>query len=108
MNYFLATALLLIIATSPLISQEGTKIDLNNVNVGSKRLPTIFLFGEEFTARERNKLLRGLLKSQFYRQDLKITINLQEFISKRAFSCRGAGADPLKRATAAISSIWRC
>ena len=91
MNYFLATALLLIIATSPLISQEGTKIDLNNVNVGTQRLPTIFLFGEEFTARERNELLRGLLKSQFYRQDLKITINLQEFISKRAFSFRHIG-----------------
>ena len=52
-----------------------------NVNVATKRLPTIFLFGEEYTTRDRDELLRAILKSQFYRPDL-IIINLQEFISK--------------------------
>lgn len=74
-----------------LYSQEGSKIDLRNVNVGTKRLPTIFLFGEEYTARNRDDLLRGILKSQFYRPDLNITINLEEFISKRTFSFRHKG-----------------
>ena len=37
----------------------------------TKRLPTIFLFGEEYTTRDRDELLRAILKSQFYRPDLK-------------------------------------
>lgn len=74
-----------------LYCQEGSKIDLKNVNIGVERLPTIFLFGEEFTARDRDDLLRGVLKSKFYRPDLNIIINLQEFISKRSFSFRHKG-----------------
>jgi len=80
-----------VISFGNLYSQEGSKIDLKNVNVGTKRLPTIFLFGEEFTARDRDDLLKGVLKSQFYRPDLQIIINLQEFISKRSFSFRHKG-----------------
>ena len=91
MKYLLSTLIFLIISSSNLIGQEGSKIDLSNVNVGTKRLPTIFLFGEEFTVRERNELLSGLLKSQFYRESLKIIINLQEFTSKREFSFRHSG-----------------
>ena len=79
--YFIAF-LLLVLSCGNLNSQEGSKIDLRNVNVGTKRLPTIFLFGEEYTARNRDDLLRGILKSQFYRPDLNIIINLEEFISK--------------------------
>ena len=74
-----------------LYCQEGSKIDLKNVNIGVERLPTIFLFGEEFTARDRDDLLRGVLKSKFYRPDLNIIINLQEFISKRSFSFKHKG-----------------
>ena len=91
MKYFIAILLLLIISSSNLIGQEGTKVDLSNVNVGTKRLPTVFLFGEEYTVRDRNELLRGLLRSQFYRESLKIVIDLQEFISKREFSFRHNG-----------------
>jgi hypothetical protein len=90
-KYFFAILLFLIISSSNLIGQEGTKVDLSNVNVGTKRLPTVFLFGEEYTVRDRNELLRGLLRSQFYRESLKIVINLQEFISKREFSFRHNG-----------------
>tara|TARA_B100001027_G_C16224627_1_gene311547 strand:- start:352 stop:963 length:612 start_codon:yes stop_codon:yes gene_type:complete len=82
---------LILFSSNYLIAQEGSKIDLKNVNVGTERLPTIFLFGEEYTARERDELLRGLLKSKFYRPDLRIIINLQEFISKRVFSFRHKG-----------------
>ena len=91
MKYFIAILLLLIISSSNLIGQEGTKVDLSNVNVVTKRLPTVFLFGEEYTVRDRNELLRGLLRSQFYRESLKIVIDLQEFISKREFSFRHNG-----------------
>ena len=91
MKFFLAILLLLIISSSNLIGQEGTKVDLSNVNVGTKRLPTVFLFGEEYTVRDRNELLRGLLRSQFYRESLKIVINLEEFTSKREFSYRHNG-----------------
>ena len=91
MRPYFITFLVIVLSFGTLYSQEGSKIDLNNVNVGTKRLPTIFLFGEEYTARERDELLRGLLKSQFYRQDLRIIINLQEFISKRVFSFRHKG-----------------
>ena len=91
MKYFFATLIFLIISSTGLTSQEGSKIDLNNVNVGTKRLPTIFLFGEEFTSRDRNELIRGILRSQFYRESLKIVINLEEFTSKREFSFRHSG-----------------
>ena len=91
MRLFFITFLLLVMSFGNLNSQEGSKIDLRNVNVGTKRLPTIFLFGEEYTARNRDDLLRGILKSQFYRPDLNIIINLEEFISKRTFSFRHKG-----------------
>ncbi|MDB2366603.1 hypothetical protein N9V49_03765 [Flavobacteriaceae bacterium] len=81
----------LIISSTGLTGQEGSKIDLNNVNVGTQRLPTIFLFGEEYTSRDRNELIRGILRSQFYRESLKIVINLEEFTSKREFSFRHSG-----------------
>jgi hypothetical protein len=80
-----------VFSSGNLYCQEGSKIDLKNVNIGVERLPTIFLFGEEFTARDRDDLLRGVLKSKFYRPDLNIIINLQEFISKRSFSFRHKG-----------------
>ena len=91
MRLYFITFLIIVLSFGNLYSQEGSKIDLNNVNVGTKRLPTIFLFGEEFTARDRDDLLKGVLKSQFYRPDLQIIINLQEFISKRSFSFRHKG-----------------
>ena len=91
MKYFFATLIFLIISSTGLTGQEGSKIDLNNVNVGTQRLPTIFLFGEEYTSRDRNKLIRGILRSQFYRESLKIVINLEEFTSKREFSFRHSG-----------------
>ena len=92
MKYFFAILIFLIISSTGLTGQEGSKIDLNNVNVGTKRLPTIFLFGEEYTSRDRNELIRGILRSQFYRESLKIVINLEEFTSKREFSFRHSGA----------------
>jgi hypothetical protein len=91
MRPYFITFIVIVLSFGTIYSQEGSKIDLKNVNVGTERLPTIFLFGEEYTARERDELLRGLLKSQFYRQDLRIIINLQEFISKRVFSFRHKG-----------------
>ena len=91
MRLHFITFLVIVLSFGNLYSQEGSKIDLKNVNVGTKRLPTIFLFGEEFTARDRDDLLKGVLKSQFYRPDLQIIINLQEFISKRSFSFRHKG-----------------
>ncbi|MDA9211633.1 hypothetical protein N9O67_01180 [Flavobacteriaceae bacterium] len=91
MRYFFAILIFLIISSTELTGQEGSKIDLNNVNVGTKRLPTIFLFGEEYTSRDRNELIRGILRSQFYRESLKIVINLEEFTSKREFSFRYSG-----------------
>ena len=91
MRPYFITFLVIVLSFGTLYSQEGSKIDLKNVNVGTERLPTIFLFGEEYTARERDELLRGLLKSKFYRPDLRIIINLQEFISKRVFSFRHKG-----------------
>ena len=83
---------LLFFFVTPIYTQEGSKIDLKNVDVATNRLPTIILFGGEYTIRDRDKFLECLLKSQFYRSDLKILINLQEFISKREFSFKHKGA----------------
>ena len=83
---------LLFFFVAPIYTQEGSKIDLKNVDVSTNRLPTIILFGGEYTIRDRDKFLESLLKSQFYRSDLKILINLQEFISKREFSFKHKGA----------------
>ena len=83
---------LLFFFVTPIYTQEGSKIDLKNVDVSTNRLPTIILFGGEYTIRDRDKFLESLLKSQFYKSDLKILINLQEFISKREFSFKHQGA----------------
>ena len=66
-------------------AQVGSKIDLKNVDVGTKALPTIFLFGKEYTFRERNKFIKDILKSQFYLKSLTISLDLEEFITKRVF-----------------------
>ena len=89
--FFIGFVLTLISFNCLYSQEEGSKIDLKNVNVATKRLPTIFLFGEEYTTRDRDELLRAILKSQFYRPDLEIIINLQEFISKRSFNFRHKG-----------------
>lgn len=73
-------------------TQEGSKIDLKNVDVATNRLPTILLFGDEYTIRDRDELLKSLIKSRFYSPDLEIVINLQEFISKRQFNFKHNGS----------------
>ena len=85
------TITLLLLTVLNLNSQESNKIDLQNVNVGTERLPTIFLFGKEYTSRERDELLKGILKSQFYREDLKISMNLEDFTSNRIFRFKHQG-----------------
>ena len=91
-RFFFTALVLILISFGCLYSQEeGSKIDLKNVNVATKRLPTIFLFGKEYTTRDRDELLRAILKSQFYRPDLEIVINHQEYISKRSFNFRHKG-----------------
>ena len=66
-------------------AQVGSKIDLENVDVETKALPTIVLFGKEYTFRERNKFIKDLLRSQFYLKGLTVSIDLEEFITKRVF-----------------------
>ena len=73
-------------------TQEGSKIDLKNVDVATNRLPTILLFGDEYTIRDRDEFLKSLIKSRFYSPDLEIVINLQEFISKRQFNFKHNGS----------------
>ena len=73
-------------------TQEGSKIDLKNVDVATNRLPTIILFGDEYTIRDRDEFLESLIKSRFYSSDLEIVINLQEFISKRQFNFKHNGS----------------
>jgi len=65
---------------------KGTKIDLKNVDVGTKALPTLFLFGTQYTFRERNKFIKDLLQSQYYLRDLFISIDLEEFYTKKVFT----------------------
>ena len=66
-------------------AQVGSKIDLENVDVQTKALPTIFLFGKEYTFRERNKFIKDILRSQFYLKGLTISLDLEEFITNRVF-----------------------
>ena len=82
----------LLLFFNPTYAQEGSKINLKNVDVATNRLPTIILFGEEYTIKDRDELLESLLKSQFYSPDLEIVINLQEFISKREFDFKHSGS----------------
>ena len=84
--------LLTIFYIVPLSSQEGSKIDLENVNVASERLPSIRLFGVQYTIRGRDKFLEEILTSHFFKPDLKIIINLEEFISKKRYSFLHNGA----------------
>ena len=82
----------LLIFFNSIYTQEGSKIDLKNVDVATNRLPTILLFGDEYTIRDRDELLKSLIKSRFYSPDLEIVINLQEFISKRQFNFKHNGS----------------
>ena len=82
----------LLIFFNSIYTQEGSKIDLKNVDVATNRLPTILLFGDEYTIRDRDELLKSLIKSRFYSPDLEIVINLQEFISKRQFDFKHNGS----------------
>ena len=82
----------LLIFFNSIYTQEGSKIDLKNVDVATNRLPTILLFGDEYTIRDRDEFLESLIKSRFYSPDLEIVINLQEFISKRQFNFKHNGS----------------
>ena len=82
----------LLLFFNPICAQEGSKIDLKNVEVATNRLPTIILFGDEYTIRDRDEFLKSLIKSRFYSPDLEIVINLQEFISKRQFNFKHNGS----------------
>ena len=82
----------LLIFFNSIYTQEGSKIDLKNVDVATNRLPTILLFGDEYTIRDRDEFLESLIKSRFYSPDLEIVINLQEFISKREFNFKHSGS----------------
>ena len=82
----------LLIFFNSIYTQEGSKIDLKNVDVATNRLPTILIFGDEYTIRDRDEFLKSLIKSRFYSPDLEIVINLQEFISKRQFNFKHNGS----------------
>ena len=82
----------LLLFFNSIYTQEGSKIDLKNVGVATNRLPTILLFGDEYTIRDRDEFLESLIKSRFYSPDLEIVINLQEFISKRQFNFKHNGS----------------
>ena len=77
---------LLIIFCSVSKAQQGSKIKLKNVNVSDVKLPTVFLFGKEYTARQRNTLIKEILSSRFYDPNFKMEVNFQEFISNKNFS----------------------
>ena len=77
---------LLIIFCFDLKAQQGSKIKLKNVFVSDIKLPTVFLFGKEYTARQRNTLIKEILSSRFYDSNFKMEVNFQEFISNKNFS----------------------
>ena len=70
---------------------EGTKIDLNNVDVKTKALPTVLLFGKQYTFRERDDFVRSLLGSKFYFKDLLISFQLEEFYTKKLYQFKHKG-----------------
>ena len=45
----------LLLFFNSIYTQEGSKIDLKNVDVATNRLPTILLFGDEYTIRDRDE-----------------------------------------------------
>ena len=77
---------LLIIFCSDLKAQQGSKIKLKNVLVSDIKLPTVFLFGKEYTARQRSTLVKEILSSRFYDPNFKMEVNFQEFISNKNFN----------------------
>ena len=76
----------MLVFCSELNAQQGSKIKLRNVSVSDARLPTIFLLGKEYTARQRNTLLKEILTSRFYDPKFKMEVNFEEFISKKKLS----------------------
>ena len=56
---------------SKLNAQQGSKIKLRNVSVSDARLPTIFLYGKEYTARAKKYTFKRNLEFRFYDQNLR-------------------------------------
>ena len=79
------SVVILLIFCSEFKAQQGSKIKLKNVSVIDSKLPTIFLFGKEYTARQRNLLLKEILSSRFYDPNFKMEVNFEEFISNKKF-----------------------
>ena len=77
---------LLIIFCSEFKAQQGSQIKLQNVSVIDSKLPTVFLFGKEYTARQRNILVKEILSSRFNEPNFKMEVNFQEFISNKNFN----------------------
>ena len=77
---------ILLFLCSEFKAQQGSKIKLKNVSVIDSKLPTVFLFEKEYTARQRNILVKEILSSRFYESNFKMEVNFQEFISNKNFN----------------------
>ncbi|RPG54650.1 MAG: hypothetical protein EVA36_01445 [Flavobacteriales bacterium] len=80
------SVVVILIFCSEFKAQQGSKIKLKNVSVSDIKLPTVFLFGKEYTARQRNTLIKEILSSRFYDPNFRMEVNFQEFISNKNFS----------------------
>ena len=73
-----------LITTSKSFSQ-GTKIDLNEVEVNIKALPIITILGVDYSFKERNYFITRLLTEPFWSKNFKIKIDLSSFYEDRNY-----------------------
>ena len=74
----------LLITISKSFSQ-GTKIDLNEVEVNIKALPIITISGVDYSFKERDYFITRLLTEPFWSKNLKIKIDLSSFYEDRNY-----------------------
>ncbi|GIS00535.1 MAG: hypothetical protein CM15mP102_13550 [Flavobacteriales bacterium] len=75
MRLYFITFLLLVLSFGNLNSQEGLKLILEMLMLEQKDFQQFFYLEKNILLEIGDDLLRGILKSQFYRPDLNIIIN---------------------------------
>jgi hypothetical protein len=64
---------------------QGTKIDLNEVEVNVKALPIITISGVNYSFKERDYFITRLLTEAFWSKNFKIKIDLSSFYEDRDY-----------------------
>ena len=85
--------ILLFIILNPIIiiGQQGKNIDLREVVNTAAVIPKINIDGLIYSMRDRDRIIKNLLKSNFWDKQYKFTLNLEDYDSGKKYSYQNKG-----------------